>query len=157
MKTMRRGLAAVVVAMLVSGPAQAQTAATLAAEVGAVYGPAEALYRQLHQKPELSFHETQTAEAMAAALRQAGFEVTTGIGGTGVVGILRNGAGPTVMLRTELDALPVTEATGLPFASTVRTKDDGGNDVGVMHACGHDLHMSAWVSTARIMAGTRGR
>jgi amidohydrolase len=154
---MRHGVAAAMAAVLIAGTAQAQSGGTLAAEVDAVYGPAEALYRQLHQKPELSLHETQTAAAMAAALRQAGFEVTTGIGGTGVVGILKNGAGPTVMLRTELDALPVTEATGLPFASTVRTKDDGGNDVGVMHACGHDLHMSAWVSTARIMAGSRGR
>jgi hippurate hydrolase len=70
---------------------------------------------------------------------------------------LKNGVGPTVLLRTELDALPVTEATGLAFASTVRTKDDNANDVGVMHACGHDLHMAAVVSTARIMAGDRSR
>jgi len=156
MKTMQHGLAAAVVAILVTGTAQAQTGGALAGEVDAVYGAAETLYRQLHQKPELSRHETQTAQAMADALRQAGFEVTTGVGGTGVVGILKNGAGPTVMLRTELDALPVTEATGLPFASTVRTKDDGGTEVGVMHACSHDLHMAAWVSTAKIMAASRG-
>src|SRR5215207_9531677 len=123
---MRYGLGAAVMAMLFAGPAQAQTGGALASEVDAVYGAAETLDRQLHQKPELSRHETQTAETMAAALRQAGFEVTTGVGGTGVVGLLKNGAGPTVMLRTELDALPVTEATGLAFASTVRTKDDSG-------------------------------
>src|SRR4029079_1070488 len=86
-----------------------------------------------------------------------GYEVTTGVGRTGIVGILKNGAGPTVLLRTELDALPVTENTGLPFSSTVRTKDDAGNDVGVMHACGHDIHMAAWLGTAGIMAGTRDR
>ncbi|MEO7276083.1 MAG: amidohydrolase [Vicinamibacterales bacterium] len=156
MRTMGYGFGAVV-AMLIAGSAQAQTGGPLASEVDAVYGAAETLYRQLHQNPELSRHETRTAETMAAALRQAGFEVTTGVGGTGVVGILKNGAGPTVMLRTELDALPVTEATGLPFASTVRTKDDGGTEVGVMHACSHDLHMAAWVSAAKVMAGSRAR
>ena len=108
MRIMRNAFAAALVTILVAGSAHAQTGGTLASEVDAVYGAAETLYRQLHQKPELSRHETQTAEAMAAALRQAGFEVTTGVGGTGVVGLLKNGAGPTVMLRTELDALPVT-------------------------------------------------
>src|SRR5436305_2785877 len=114
-------------------------------------------YIDLHQHPELSLHEEKTAAKVAARLRQAGFEVTTGVGGTGVVGVLRNGPGPTAMLRTELDALPVTENTGLPYASLVRTKDDGGTDVGVMHACGHDVHMAAWIGTARIMAGSRAR
>src|SRR5437868_11704424 len=94
---------------------------------------------------------------MAAGLRKLGYEVTTGVGRTGIVGVLKNGAGPTVMLRTELDALPVTENTGLPFASTVRTKDDAGMDVGVAHACGHDIHMAAWLGTASIMAADRNR
>ena len=126
-----------------------------AAEVDAEYPRAEALYLDLHRHPELSFHESATAAKLAAGLREAGYEVTTGVGRTGIVGILKNGAGPTVMLRTELDALPVTENTGLAFASTVRTKDDAGNDVGVMHACGHDVHMAAWLGTARIMASSR--
>jgi amidohydrolase len=127
------------------------------AEVDAEYARSEAVYLDLHQHPELSFHETQTAAKLAAALRTAGYEVTTGVGRTGIVGVLKNGSGPTVLLRTELDALPVTENTGLPFASTVRTKDDAGNDVGVMHACGHDAHMAAWLGTARIMAADRSQ
>ena len=124
-------------------------------EVQRAYARAEAMYLDLHQHPELSFHETETAAKLASALKQLGYEVTTGVGQIGVVGVLRNGAGPTVMLRTELDALPVTENTGLPFASLVRTKDDGGNDVGVMHACGHDVHMAAWIGTAKIMAESK--
>jgi amidohydrolase len=111
----------------------------------------------LHRHPELSGHEQQTAAKLAAALRALGYGVTTGVGGTGVVGVLKNGNGPAVMLRTELDALPVEEKTGLPYASTVRTKDGNGAEVGVMHACGHDIHMASWVATARIMAGTRQR
>src|SRR5258705_3379622 len=138
-------------------PLHAQRTAGLAAEVDAAYQKGEALYVDLHKAPELSFHETATAAHIAGELRTLGFDVTTGVGGTGVVAVLKNGVGPTVLLRTELDALPVTEATGLPFASTVRTKDDQGNDVGVMHACGHDLHMAAVVTTARIMAGDRSR
>jgi hippurate hydrolase len=137
------------------GLASVPHAADVNAEVNAQYPRAESLYLDLHRHPELSFHETQTAAKLANELKQLGFEVTTGVGRTGIVGILKNGAGPTVMLRTELDALPVTEATGLPFASTVRTKDDAGNDVGVMHACGHDVHMSAWMGTARIMAASK--
>jgi hippurate hydrolase len=92
---------------------------------------------------------------LAQRLRQLGYEVTENVGGTGVVGIMKNGSGPTVMLRTELDALPVEEQTGLPYASKVRTKDDSGRDVPVMHACGHDLHMSSWWATAAIMARTK--
>jgi amidohydrolase len=109
-------------------------------------------YVDLHRNPELSLHEEKTAAKVAARLRQAGFEVTTGVGGTGVVGVLKNGSGPTVMLRTELDALPVEEKTGLPYASTVRVKDDSGTEVSVMHACGHDVHMTALVGTAAEMA-----
>src|SRR5215470_13082952 len=116
-----------------------------------IYPKLDALYIELHKNPELSMKEDRTAARLATELKTLGYQVTTGVGGTGVVGVLKNGAGPTVLLRTELDALPVTEAAGLPFASTVRTKDDNGLDVGVMHACGHDLHMAAVVSTARIM------
>jgi len=116
---------------------------------------AYALYLDLHQHPELSSHETRTAALLAQRLRQLGYEVTENVGGTGVVGIMKNGSGPTVMLRTELDALPVEELTGLPYASKVRAKDDSGRDVPVMHACGHDLHMASWWGTAAIMARTK--
>lgn len=116
---------------------------------------AYALYLDLHQHPELSSHETRTAALLARRLRQLGYEVTENVGGTGVVGIMKNGSGPTVMLRTELDALPVEELTGLPYPSKIRTKDDSGRDVPVMHACGHDLHMSSWWGTAAIMARTK--
>ncbi len=139
-------------AVVVGSTLAARRGADATAEVDAEYPRAEALYLDLHRHPELSFHETETAAKLAAALRDAGYDVTTGVGRTGIVGVLKNGAGPTVLLRTELDALPVTENTGLPFASTVRTKDDAGADVGVMHACGHDVHMAAWLGTARIMA-----
>ncbi|HEY6337756.1 MAG TPA: amidohydrolase [Candidatus Sulfotelmatobacter sp.] len=124
-------------------------------EVEAVYPEAHALYLDLHQNPELSSHETQTAAKLATRFRSAGYEVTEHVGGTGIVAILKNGAGPTVMLRTELDALPVEEKTGLPYASKIHTKDDAGHDVPVMHACGHDLHMAAIVGTAEIMAQSK--
>ncbi len=114
-----------------------------------------ALYIDLHQHPELSLHEEKTAAKLAERLRRLGFEVTTGVGGTGVVGVLRNGQGPTVMLRTELDALPVEEKTGLPYASTVKTKNDAGLEVPVMHACGHDVHMTVWAGTAARMVAAR--
>src|SRR5271163_4508427 len=115
-------------------------------EVETVYPDAHALYLDLHEHPELSSHEVQTAAKLAAHLRSAGYDVTEHVGGTGVVAILKNGAGPTIMLRTELDALPVEEKTGLDYASKVRTKNDAGQDVPVMHACGHDLHMASIVA-----------
>src|SRR5260221_13820835 len=121
-------------------------------QVNAVFPDAQALYLDLHQHPELSSHETRTAAELAGRLRELGYEVTEHIGGAGIVAIMKNGAGPTVMLRTELDALPVEEKTGLPYASKVRTKDDSGRGVGVMHACGHDVHMAALFGTASIMA-----
>jgi hippurate hydrolase len=124
-------------------------------EVESVYPDARALYLDFHQNPELSSHETQTAAKLAARLRTLGYVVTENVGGTGVVAILKNGSGPTVMLRTELDALPVEEKTGLPYASKVRAKDDSGRDVGVMHACGHDVHMASLFGAAAIMAHSK--
>src|SRR5450631_3657681 len=124
-------------------------------ELDAAYPAAHELYLDLHQNPELFSHETQTAAKLAERLRSLGYEVTEHVGGTGVVAILKNGSGPTVMLRTELDALPVEEKTGLPYASKVHTKDDSGRDVSVMHACGHDIHMAALVGTAAIMAHSK--
>jgi amidohydrolase len=139
------------VLVLLTAAAGAQTP-TRSAEVENIYPEARALYLDLHQNPELSSHETQTAAKLARHLRDLGYTVTENVGGTGVVAILKNGDGPTVMLRTELDALPVEEKTGLPFASRVHMKDDSGHDVAVMHACGHDLHMSSLFGTAAIMA-----
>src|SRR6266536_259442 len=133
--------------------ASAQTASSK--EIEAVYPAAHDLYVDIHRNPELSSHETQTASKLAARLRSLGYEVTEHVGGTGVVAILKNGSGPTIMLRTELDALPVEEKTGLSYASKVRAKDEAGRDVPVMHACGHDLHMAAIVGTAEIMAKTK--
>lgn len=141
----------VLLALIVATPAMAD----IRAEVDSIYPQMQALYRDLHQHPELSNQEVKTAAKLAAGLRALGFEVSTGIGGTGFIGVLKNGAGPTVVLRTELDALPVTEATGLPFASKVRVKDASGAEVGVMHACGHDAHMTAWMGSATLMARTK--
>lgn len=115
------------------------------------------LYRHFHQNPELSFAEEKTAARLASELKQYGMDVTTGVGGHGIVGVLRNGAGPTVLIRTDLDALPVMEQTGLPYASRVRTKDDKGNDVSVMHACGHDLHMTVFNGVAATMSEMKDR
>lgn len=129
--------------------------APFAEQLNASYPAIEALYQDLHRNPELGFNEHQTAAKLAERAKALGFDVTTGVGGTGVVAILRNGPGPTVMLRTELDALPVQEKTSLPFASKVTTKNAAGDTVSVMHACGHDLHMSAWYGTAKLMAGNR--
>jgi amidohydrolase len=124
-------------------------------EVESVYPEMHALYLDLHQHPELSSHETETAAKLAKKLRNLGYEVTEHVGETGLVALLKNGSGPTVMLRTELDALPVEEKTGLPYASTIHAKDDAGHEVAVMHACGHDVHMASLVGTAKIMAQSK--
>ncbi len=117
----------------------------------------EKLYKQLHTNPELSLQEVRTAARMADELTKLGFEVTTKFGATGVVGVLKNGKGPTVLVRTDMDALPVTERTGLAYASKVRTRNKDGIEVGVMHACGHDMHMTCWVGTARTLVALKDR
>lgn len=116
----------------------------------------EPLFNHLHANPELSYMEVQTAARMAKELRAAGFEVTEGVGKTGLVGIMRNGSGPTVMVRADMDALPVEEKSGAPNASKVKMKDMSGNLVPVMHACGHDVHMTSLVGTAHQMAAHKG-
>ena len=148
---MSRVYASVLIALLASASLGAQSAA----EIDAYYRDLRMLYEDLHRNPELAFQEVQTAAKLAAGLKTLGFDVTAGVGRTGIVGVLKNGAGPTVMLRTELDALPVAEKTGAPFASTVVTKNLAGAMVPVMHACGHDLHMTAWTGTAKWMAEHR--
>jgi amidohydrolase len=115
----------------------------------------EALYKDIHAHPELAMQETRTAGVAAERLRDAGYEVTTGVGKTGVVGLLRNGDGPTVMLRADMDALPVKEATGLPYASTVVATDHEGRSVPVMHACGHDMHVTWLAGAATLLAQAR--
>jgi hippurate hydrolase len=110
------------------------------------------LYRDLHRHPELSYQETRTAGILADRLRAAGYEVATGVGRTGVVGVLRRGEGPTVLVRADMDALPVAEATGLDYASTARGIDPEGNDVPVMHACGHDVHVTCLAGAAERLA-----
>jgi amidohydrolase len=126
------------------------------AQVTRDYPGLEKLYQDIHANPELAFEEVATAKKLAAALRELGFEVTEGIGKTGIVGLLRNGAGPTVMVRTELDALPVEEKTGLPFASKVKTNYQG-KVTFVAHSCGHDVHMAGWVGTARTLVALKNR
>jgi hippurate hydrolase len=124
-------------------------------QLNANYPAIETLYQDLHRNPELGFDEHKTAAKLAELAKKLGFEVTTGVGGTGVVAIMKNGPGPTVMLRTEMDALPLLEKTSLPFASKATGKNAAGAAVPVMHACGHDLHMSAWYGTAKLMAENR--
>ncbi len=114
-----------------------------------------ALYKDLHAHPELGFQETRSAAIMAAEARAAGFTVTEGVGGTGVVAVLKNGPGPVLLIRADMDGLPVKEATGLPFASAALGKAPDGSMTPVMHACGHDIHMTVWAGTARAMAASR--
>ncbi|MDT8068051.1 MAG: amidohydrolase [Terriglobia bacterium] len=148
---------ALFILLLCSPLAFAQKFAPSAQDVDAIYPAAQATYVDLHEHPELSTHEIRTAQKMADALRKLGFEVTTEVGGTGVVGVLKNGPGPTVLIRTDMDALPVLERTGLSYASKVVAKDDSGHEVAVMHACGHDLHMSSWLGTATLLSQNKNR
>jgi hippurate hydrolase len=115
----------------------------------------ESIYKDIHAHPELSMQENRTAAIAADHLRSAGYEVTSNIGKTGVVGVLRNGEGPVVMLRADMDALPIQEATGLPYASTVTATDSTGKTVPVMHACGHDMHVTWLIGAATLFAGSR--
>jgi hippurate hydrolase len=110
------------------------------------------IYTDLHQNPELSLMEFETSKKMADQLIKMGFEVTTNIGGNGVVGLLKNGPGPTIMLRTDMDALPISERTGLPYASKAVMKDSQGNASPLMHACGHDMHMTLWLGTLQALS-----
>src|SRR6201982_3161709 len=126
-------------------------------QIDAVYPQMRELYEELHRNPELSLQEEKTAVTIAGQLRKLGYEVTTNVGGTGVVGVLKNGSGPTVMIRAELDALPVLEKTELAYASRVTTHNDQGIEVPVMRACGHDLHMSVGIGTAALLAQKKHR
>ncbi len=147
------------VLLLGSTVAAAQSAASknpALAPLDGLYPQLEVFYIDLHQNPELSFHEEKTAAKLAERLRALGYEVTTGVGQTGVVAVLKNGRGPTVLVRADMDALPVEEKTGVPYASKVTTKDDSGATVSVMHACGHDIHVTSLLGAATLLARGKG-
>jgi metal-dependent amidase/aminoacylase/carboxypeptidase family protein len=148
---------ALVLALLAAGAPLTGAPAFVQAHLDADYPSLESLYRDLHAHPELSLQEEKTGVRLAAELRAAGFEVTEKFGGAGVVGVLKNGPGPTLLIRSDMDALPVKEDTGLAFASTVRMANLSGQDMPVMHACGHDAHMTILVGTARMLSGIRDR
>ena len=145
--------AALFAALLTPAPA---AAADLREQIAADLPGLMATYRDFHANPELSFAEVRSARIMADAARKVGFTVTEQVGKTGVVAVLRNGPGPTVLIRADMDALPVVERTGLAFASKVRAVPASGVETGVMHACGHDTHMTAWIETARLLAARKG-
>jgi hippurate hydrolase len=132
-------------------------AATLADAIYADMPQLMTLYRDLHANPELSMQEVRTPAKLAAEIRKLGFEVSEHVGKTGVVAVMKNGPGPVLLLRADMDALPVTEQTGLPFASKVRGKSRSGVETGVMHACGHDTHVTSWLGTARRLAAMKDR
>lgn len=157
---MNRSILTVMHGLLLAVPAAAQTSPAVwttpsAEQINAIYPEIESLYFDLHRTPELAMHEQQTAAKLAEGMKALGYKVTTGVGGTGIVAVLRNGKGNTVLHRTDMDALPIEEATGLPYASRVGVKSDSGTSIPVMHACGHDIHMSSWMGTAKLMATNR--
>jgi amidohydrolase len=129
----------------------------VANKLAADYPALDALYKHLHTHPELSLMEEKTAARLATELRTAGFDVTEKFGGTGIVGVLKNGDGPVLYVRTDLDALPVAEETGLPYASQVRVTNLSGQEVSVMQACGHDIHMTIFTGAARILASMKAQ
>ncbi len=148
----------VLIAFALIGSSSAPAAEPLGLNgLDALHPSLDALYLDLHRNPELSLHETRTAAEMAVRLRTAGFEVTERVGGTGVVGVFANCPGPTVLVRTDMDALPMPEKTGLPYASAVLAKNDAGETVPVAHACGHDVHMTSWVGAATLLARAKER
>lgn len=153
---MLKTISPLILIVLFASPAAAQT--NVPQQVEQIYADQlEDLFLWFHQNPELSFMEHKTAARLASELASLGYDVHTGVGGTGLVALLTNGEGPTVMLRADMDGLPVEEKSGLPYASTAKQKDWDGNEVFVMHACGHDVHITSLVGTARLMAENRDR
>jgi len=141
--------------MIISNGVSAQISDKIEKEIKKQTASMTELCKMLHQNPELSMQEFETSKRMADELRKAGFEVTENFGGNNVVGIFKNGEGPVVMLRTDMDALPVEEKTGLEFASTKKVKNSNGDEVAVMHACGHDIHMSVWAGTIHALTSLK--
>jgi amidohydrolase len=156
---MPNALAAALVASLLASPnaSAPPTPSPALAPLSAIYPELEALYIDLHQNPELSSREEKTSAKLAARLRALGYDVTEKIGGFGVVAVMKNGKGPTVLVRADMDALPIEEKTGLPYASKVRVKNEEGVEVPVMHACGHDVHMTSLIGAATLLARAKSR
>ena len=148
-------LAVVLAPLMAQGQGTDSQFGVIQAHVDEEYPSLKELYLHLHTHPELSYHETESANRMAEEFERVGFEVTQNVGGTGVVAVMKNGDGPTVLVRGDMDALPVKGETGLSYASTVMTKDDQGRDVPVMHACGHDIHMTWLIGTARVLSSMK--
>jgi amidohydrolase len=138
--------------LVAAEPATTPAVSAALAPLDSLYPELEKLYVDLHSHPELSLHEVRTSAEIASRLRTLGYDVTDHVGGYGVVAVLRNGPGPTVLLRADMDALPVEEKTGLPYASRVVVKNDAGVEVPVMHACGHDVHMASLVGAATLLS-----
>jgi hippurate hydrolase len=151
---MRKLLFVAAAAMGISGPA---ASATLSDSIRADMPQLMALYRDIHAHPELSMQEVRTPALLAADVRKLGFDVTEHVGKTGLVAVLKNGPGPVLLIRADMDALPVKEQTGLPFASTVVGKLPDGTQTPVMHACGHDTHIATWLGTARRLAAMKAQ
>ena len=149
---MTRTVLALLAASILAAPA---SAATLNEAVRADMPQLMTLYRDLHANPELSMQEVRSPAKLAAEMRKLGFTVTEKVGKTGVVSVLKNGPGPVLLIRADMDALPVVEQTGLPFASKVRAVARSGVETGVMHACGHDTHMTSFIGTARRLAAMK--
>src|SRR5688500_13946652 len=145
-----------VIAVLSIGAAPGRTE-SLADAIAGDYPYLESLFRHLHANPELSMQEFKTSDRLARELKELGFSVTRNIGKTGLVGTLRNGDGPALLIRADMDGLPVLEKTGLAYASTVRQVNLEGIDMPVMHACGHDMHVTSLVGVARRMVELKGR
>ena len=158
MRNLLAGAAMLAFSTLGTAPAAAQaTDSAIGAEIKKDMPSLMAIYRDLHANPELSFMEVRSAGILAAEARKLGFKVTEKVGGTGVVAVMENGPGPVVLLRADMDGLPVIEQTGLPGASKVRVTTKEGVETGVMHACGHDTHMTAWIGAARRMAANKSK
>src|SRR5678816_4185821 len=149
---MTRTAIALLAASILAAPS---SAATLNEAVRADMPQLMTLYRDLHANPELSMQEVRSPAKLAAEMRKLGFTVTEKVGKTGVVSVMKNGAGPTLLIRADMDGLPVVEQTGLPFASKVRATARTGGQTGVMHACGHDTHMTSFIGTARRLAAMK--
>jgi amidohydrolase len=138
---------------------------TIESSIDKDYPSLESLYKYLHSHPELSYNEANTSRRVAEELQKAGYEITEKVGkfadasrtSYGIVALMKNGTGPTILVRTDLDALPVEEKTGLPYASKVKSKNDAGEEVPVMHACGHDIHMTVFVGTARMLSSIKNQ
>jgi hippurate hydrolase len=162
MTTLKRALTVLTLGAGLTGILRAaepvtERATVIRAKIDTEYEGLVELYKHLHTHPELSYQEILTADRLAKEMKEIGFDVATRVGGHGLVCVYKNGEGPTVLIRTDMDALPVIEKTGVPYASKVRVRDKAGNEVGVMHACGHDMHMTCWVGTAKTLVALKDR